>query len=96
MGKILEHFSDGMVLPIKTVWVVMQTQTACGYYDYPIAVYTEQCDAYKLSRALNKKYSTGCYLSPDGDYIDDKDECEDQHYYSVGRYVLNPKQKDFL
>jgi hypothetical protein len=96
MSKILEQDDDGMILPLEVVWVVMQTQTACDYHDYPIAVYTEQCDAYKLSRALNKKYGLGCYFSPNGDYQYDKDECEDRHYYTVGRYELNPNQKDFL
>lgn len=78
------------------VWVVMQTQTDCDYTDYPIAVYASEKDAYKLSRMLNKRYGLGCWFSPDGDYQDDKDECESRHYYTVGRYVLNPEQKDFL
>lgn len=93
---IVEQDRDGFITPIKVVWIVMQTQTECDYYDYPIAVYTNEDDAYKLARKLNKKYGFGCEFSAKGDYQDDKEECESRHYYTVGRYPLNPNQKDFL
>ena len=96
MARILQQYPNGIIEPVKVVWVVMQTQTECDYYEYPIAVYTHEDDAYRLSRKLNKKYGRGCWLSPKGDYQDDKDECEDRHYYTVGRYKLNPNRKDYL
>ena len=94
---VVEQDRDGMITPINAVWVVMQTQIWCGYHDYPIAVYTDEDDAYKLSRALNKKYGRGCRFTKNWDYDqDDTDEYDDTHYYTVGRYKLNPNHKDFL
>ena len=42
---IVEQDRDGMIIPIKTVWLVLQTQPECDYRDYPIAVFTDEDDA---------------------------------------------------
>jgi len=82
---------------MSVVWIVMQTQVMCDYHDYPIAVYTEEDDAYRLSRALNKRYGRGCRFTANWDYDSYEDEeFDDTHYYTVGRYELNPNQEDFL
>ena len=97
MGRVLEQYTSGMVLPVKSVYLVLQTQIQCDYRDYPIAVYTEACDAYKLSRKLNKKYGRGYKFTKDWDvdpFCDE--EYDDTHYYTVEQFKLNPNQKDFL
>lgn len=97
MSKILEHYDDGMVLPLKKVYLVLQTQAQADYKDFPIAVYTEKCDAYKVARALNKRYGQGYKFTPDWDVDPEYDEeYDDTHYYTVGEYKLNPNKKDFL
>lgn len=96
MSKILEHYDDGMVLPLEKVYLVLQTQAQADYRDYPIAVYTEKCDAYKVARALNKQYGQGYKFTPDWD-VDPKcdEEYDDTHYYTVGEYKLNPSKKTY-
>lgn len=94
---IVEQDRDGMIIPVKTVWIVLQTQAECDYREYPIAVFTDEDDAYELSRALNKRYGRGCRFTTNWDYDQDNtDEYDDTHYYTVGRYELNPKMEDYL
>ena len=80
----------------KVVWIVSQTQAECDYRNYPIAVFTDEEDAYRLSRALNQRYGRGCRFTANWDFDQDDEEFDDTHYYTVGRYELNPKMEDYL
>lgn len=74
------------------VWVVRQTQPCEYYQDKPIAVFDNKEQAQKLSRALNKEYGFGVRFDEDGDYIesDDDFDFDDQHYYDLAYFEINP------
>ena len=89
MGRVLEQYSNGMVLPVKYVYVVMNYKGEVGI---SVGVYTEKCDAYKLARQYNKHYGTNCIFTRDGDFV----ECDmkgDPDYYIVEEHQLNKKIK---
>ena len=94
---IVEQDRDGMIIPVNTVWLVLQTQAECDYKDFPIAVYTSEEDALELSRALNKRYGRGYEFTAQWDC--DPECCEeydDTHYYTVVSLEINPNPKDYL
>ena len=94
---IVEQDRDGMIIPIKTVWLVLQTQAECDYREYPIAVFTDEDDAVCLARALNKRYGRGYKFTADWDCDPECcDEYDDTHYYTVESLKLNPKMEAYL
>ena len=89
MGRVLEQYSNGMVLPVKYVYVVMSYKGEAGIV---VGVYTEKCDAYKLARQYNKHYGANCLFTRDGDFVEYSMK-GDPDYYDVEEHQLNKKIK---
>jgi hypothetical protein len=89
MGRVLEQYSSGMVLPVKHVYVVLSYE---GDKADIVGVYTEQCDAYKLARQYNKKYGAHCIFTKDGDFVE-YDMAGTPEYCEVEEHCLNRKIK---
>lgn len=89
MGRVLEQYSNGMVLPVKYVYVVMSYKGEVGTV---VGVYTEKCDAYKLTRQYNKRYGAHCIFTREGEFVE-YDMKGDPDYYDIEEYQLNEKIK---
>lgn len=81
----------------KFIWVVRQTQPADYIQDKTIAVFDNQEQADKLSRALNKEYGFGVRFDENYDYVesDDDYDYDDIHYYDWEKLEINPSLKQF-
>lgn len=94
---IVEQDRDGMIIPIKTVWLVLQTQPSSDYERETIAVFTDEEDAVSLARRLNKVYGAkNCHFDEDWDFIDYEGCYDCCHYYEVESIELNPDPEDYL
>ena len=83
----IEKQTDGQELAGATgrVWLVNQTQPGAEYYDKTVFVYDDHDKAQAKARELNKEYGDCCDFTPDGDFIQVKDDCyfDNAHYYTV-------------
>lgn len=83
----IEKQTDGQELDGATgrVWLVNQTQPGAEYYDKTVYVYGNRDKAQAKARELNKEYGDCCDFTPDGDFIQVKDDCyfDNAHYYTV-------------
>lgn len=78
---------------MNRIYLVCQTQPAAGYMNTAIYAYTDEKEARRVAKVLNKEYSN-C----DGDIIYDDFECcdEDAHYYTVRCMSVNEKLATFF
>lgn len=78
----------------KYLYVVNQTQPYENYEQTTIAVFTDEADALKLARALNKEYGDTdvCEFDDDWDFVEIKDDGDTEyaHYYEVDSVELDP------
>lgn len=69
------------------VFLVRQTQPEADYWQYTIYVCSDEDEAIRRARELNKTYGKGCKFSPDYDYEeidwDNVSTDDDYHYYDV-------------
>lgn len=79
---IVEQDEDGFIYPLDGVYVVVQHQPSNNCEGYPLYVMTDEDEAYKYAKALNKKHQYGCKLYSDCTLKEITDE-ENYHYYSV-------------
>ena len=96
MSKVIENFATGLYVEIHAVYVVCQTQPDCEIENVPIAVYTDERQARKLARALNKQYGAECDFTKRGDFCSVNGCYDCCHYYTVERVEINPKMKNYL
>lgn len=82
---------------MNKVYIVRQTQPCEYIQDKTIAVFDNQEQAEKLSRALNKEYGYGVRFDENYDYIesDDDYDYDDQHYYDWVVMKVNPDLTNF-
>lgn len=96
MSKVIEQFATGLYVDIHFVYVVCQTQPDCEIEGIPIAVYSDEKQANKLARRLNKQYGAECDFTKRGDFCS-VNGCYDLcHYYQVIRTPINPKIENYL
>ena len=86
---IIEQDRDGMIFNIDYVYLVRQTQTTENFFNTTIYVCTDEDEAIRRARELNKTYGSGCEFDDDWEMIEITDD--DYHYYDVEPIKLNEK-----
>lgn len=81
----------------ELLYMVRQTQPSAGYDKFTIYIYTDEEDANRVARQLNKKYGANCEFTEEYDFIAENDDVDPDeiHYYDVEAIELNKELAPF-
>lgn len=83
------HIFDANGKEIGIVFLVLQTDPEDGYDHQTIYVLTDEDEAYRRARDLNKRYGRGCVFDDNWDFVEYEMGNEEAHYYEVEEMRLN-------
>lgn len=81
----------------ELLYMVRQTQPSACYDKTTIYIYTNEEDANRVARRLNKKYGANCEFTEEYDFIAENDNVDPDeiHYYDVEAIKLNQELAPF-